>query len=243
VQPGDEVAPPDYVGVGAMKSGTTWWAGLITAHPTVSPPLRKELHFFDPFCHRPFTDADRETYWSFFARRPGTVSGEWTPQYSVDFWTAPLLRRAAPDAKLLITLRDPIDRYRSGLTHVIQHGRSDFAAISRDHFRRGLYHAQLTWILQHFPRAQVLVLQFEQCVRDPVTELKRTYEFLGLDSASMPAHAAVAANVTKSKRFELTPDVTGSLRRLYRADAEALFGLFPELEPSLWRTTMGGDQS
>ena len=34
-----------------------------------------------------------------------------------DAWALRLIRRAAPDAKLLVLLRDPIERYRSGILH------------------------------------------------------------------------------------------------------------------------------
>ena len=229
-----------------MKSGTTWWAGLVAAHPAVVPPMKKELHFFDRFCTRPFTDADREAYWSFFARRPGTVSGEWTPQYSVDFWTPSLLRRAAPDAKLLYIVRDPIERYRSGLTHVLVRGRFEFASISREHLRRGLYHAQLTWILEHFPRSQVLVLQLERCVRDPEAEIKRTYDFLGLDPGFVPDHRAVSTNHARAAHGELPPAVLESLQRLYRDDVERSSTSAPSSSrgcgPRPWAATSAPDR-
>ncbi|MBA3795881.1 MAG: hypothetical protein H0X20_01485, partial [Chloroflexi bacterium] len=49
--PGFVIGPPDFVGVGAQKAGTTWWFRLIEAHPGVyqSPDQRPELHFFDRF--------------------------------------------------------------------------------------------------------------------------------------------------------------------------------------------------
>jgi len=47
--PGFVTGPPDFVGVGAQKAGTTWWFRLIEAHPGVyhDPDQRPELHFFD----------------------------------------------------------------------------------------------------------------------------------------------------------------------------------------------------
>src|SRR5437773_943238 len=57
--------PPTWVGIGAMKSGTTWWHRNITDHPqavVAKVPgwqygrpdyVGKQLHFFDSFCHRP----------------------------------------------------------------------------------------------------------------------------------------------------------------------------------------------
>ena len=44
--------PPDFIGVGTQRSGTTWWFQTLLGHPQIRPPRgrRKELHFFDRFC-------------------------------------------------------------------------------------------------------------------------------------------------------------------------------------------------
>ena len=41
--------PPDFVGVGALGSGTGWWHGMLLAHPEIRAPRahRRALHFFD----------------------------------------------------------------------------------------------------------------------------------------------------------------------------------------------------
>ena len=61
--------------------------------------------------------ADIERYQRYFPVPEGAVAGEWTPGYLIDFWTPELIARAAPEARILVLLRDPIDRFRSGLTH------------------------------------------------------------------------------------------------------------------------------
>ena len=97
-------APPDFVGIGAQRSGTSWWHGLIETHPHVHAlgwPF-KELHFFDER-----RDADARAYHELFRRPRGRLAGEWTPRYMYDAHTPALLRRAAPDARLLVMLRDP----------------------------------------------------------------------------------------------------------------------------------------
>ena len=111
--------PPDFIGVGTQRSGTTWWFETLLAHPQIKPPRRrrKEQHFFDRFCAEELTDADIAEYHARFPRRPGELAGEWTPRYMHDFWTPRLIARAAPDAKLLIMFRDPIERFRSGVPH------------------------------------------------------------------------------------------------------------------------------
>ena len=49
-----EAGPPDFVGVGALGSGTGWWHALLLAHPEIRPPRGRgrALHFFERFCAR-----------------------------------------------------------------------------------------------------------------------------------------------------------------------------------------------
>src|SRR4051812_42703556 len=79
--PGWQTGPPDFVGLGAMRAGSTWWYDLITAHPgvVVVPGTRKELHFLDEFWHGGFDQAQIERYHRFFPRPEGALVGEWTP--------------------------------------------------------------------------------------------------------------------------------------------------------------------
>ena len=83
-------------------------------------------------------------------------------------------------------LRDPVERYRCGLAHDLARGATFGPELAQDHFARGLYHAQLVRLLQHFPREHLLVLQYERCVAGPEPELERTYEDLGVDPSFRP---------------------------------------------------------
>ena len=77
------VAPPDFVGVGAQRSGTSWWHGLIEAHSRVHPlgMGAKELHYFDERWRVGIDDGAVRRYHQLFARPPGFAGGEWTPRY------------------------------------------------------------------------------------------------------------------------------------------------------------------
>lgn len=235
--PGWRVGPPDFVGVGAQKAGTSWWHRLISEHPSVAlrPDQAKELHYFDSFFDRPFTRADAARYHGFFPRPYGAKSGEWTPRYLTDFWAHEQLRMAAPEAGIIVLLRDPVDRYRSGLTHELNEGARRRPTLALEAMYRGLYHRQLTALLGHFPREQVLVLQYEECCRDPLPQLERTYEFLGFDDVHhRPASVRAQVNPTPSAKHDLPAQVRDQLVGLYEADVAALLTQFPEIDPSLW---------
>jgi hypothetical protein len=229
--------PPDFVGVGVQRSGTTWWYAAIEAHPEVHrvPGAPKERQFFEPFHAEPFTVASVERYHRLFPRPPGMVTGEWSPAYVYHYWTPRLLALAAPEARLLVLLRDPVERYLSAVTGDERNKRRSHRRAS-EAFERGLYFAQLSRLLEHFDREQVLVLQYERCRERPEEELRRTYAFLGLgDVAFVPDILHRGVNVTRTPKLELGEELLTSLREGYRRDAEALFTAFPELDPALWR--------
>jgi hypothetical protein len=235
VPPGSEPGPPDFVGVGVQKAGTTWWYDLIAAHPAVHhPPGRpKELHFFDRFWGEPFTPADAAAYEQWFARPAGTCAGEWTPRYLHDWWVLPILAAVAPDVRLLVLLRDPIERYRSGVAHELgSRGRRD-PAIPGDALRRSCYAAQLDRLLAVVPAERVLVQQFERCVVDPRGQLARTFEFLGLEDVpelDIPG----PVNVTEGPQPALPTEVAGTLESVLADDLERLSSMPFDLDLDLW---------
>lgn len=232
---GAVAAPPDFVGVGAQRAGTSWWHGLIEVHPAVHPLglSAKELHFFDERWRDDLTASDIRRYHRLFARPQGAVSGEWTPRYMHDPWTPPLLRQAAPEAKILVLLRDPVARFRSGLAHASERGMRVTPDLVTDTAARGLYWQQLTRLLHYFPREQVLVLQLERCRREPTTELAATHRFLGLSPSPPPDDLLAPVNASQH-RATSHGWLADELTRQYQPDLQRLARDFPEIDLTLW---------
>jgi hypothetical protein len=237
---GWHTGPPDYVGVGTARSGTSWWDALIAAHPRVArmPGCPKEVHHFDDLWDRGLDEAGVASYHAWFGRPEGSLVGEWTPGYMLDAWTPPLLRAAAPDARLLVLLRDPVERFRSGRT--LAENRftvgSTARAAANAAFNRGLYADQLLRLWSAFPREQVLVLQYEQCVADPRAQLARTFAFLGLGE-DVPAGIDLVGRVNESRgpKISLSDWQEDQLVRRYTPENERLVALLPELDLALWK--------
>ena len=233
---GMRTGPPDFVGIGVAKSGTTWWFSLLMSHPEIHVQYEKELNFFNQlFLQRlnagKCTLADAEAYRDWFPRPEETVTGEWTPNYVFASALPAVLRAAAPGAKLIVMLRDPVERYRSDLSRPMP---------SRDRKRiryRALPNGMYSNVLQPWEEAyapkDLLVLQYEACIRSPANHLAETFRFLGVDDTFCPPGMRAPVNATKAK-LELDPFVVEQLVRLYTPDVQNLVMRHPGIDLSLW---------
>lgn len=234
--PGEETGPPEFVGIGVQKAGTTWWHSLVLAHPGASdqPTIHKERHFFARFGAEPFGPADIDDYRRWFPHQVGTITGEWTPDYFHYPWVPPLLAQAAPDARLLLILRDPIERFRSGLAHQLRNGAEHVGSTQAEALGMSRYAEGLQRWRASFPNEQILVLQYEACVAQPAANLAATYEFLGLDPDFSPPTLLDEVNKTKEQKAGLPADVLHRLREIVAPDIAELADLLPAFDLSLW---------
>ena len=232
--PGETAGPPDFVGIGVQKAGTSWWYELIADHPAVSvrDDIHKERHYLSQVGTDSFGDDEVHRYWGWFPRPAGTITGEWTPDYLGYPWVAPLLARAAPQARLLVLLRDPVERFRSGLSFRLRQGAPDTEATVADAVRQGFYARALRRVLEYFPAEHLQVLQYEECALDPGGQLALTYRFLGLPD-HRPRELRRPVNVSGGK-LPIDPNARQRLIDLYASDVADLVALFPVIDLSLW---------
>ncbi|MDQ3658128.1 MAG: sulfotransferase domain-containing protein, partial [Actinomycetota bacterium] len=126
--PGDEVqsaggALPDFVVIGAQKSGTTSFYRDVIRHPHVGRSTKKEVHFFD---HN--FDKGLDWYRAHFpspelkdGRR--TITGEASPYYLAHSLAPERAAKVVPQAKLIALLRNPANRAYSHYQHAVRYGR------------------------------------------------------------------------------------------------------------------------
>jgi Sulfotransferase family len=233
--PQESIGAPDFVGIGVQKAGTTWWFDRLSSHPDVTArsDIHKERHFFDRFGAASFGPADVTRYHGWFPRRKGTLVGEWTPDYFTFPWVPPLLQQAAPDARLLLMLRDPVERFSSGLNHHARTGRKADGTIIADAVQRGFYGPALSRWLDHYESERILVLQYERCVADSSGQFAATLDFLGLPRVASPDPDSASA-VRASDKEVLTKDVKTRLVGIYSDDVVELASRVPEIDLTLW---------
>jgi hypothetical protein len=105
---------------------------------------------------------------------------------------------------------------------------------ANDALSRSLYGRQLRRLFDHFDRAQVLVLQYEQCVQNPGAELRRTYEFVGVDAPHhVPTFVTDRAGQSHPQ-IGVMDEVTEAALSIIRSDLAELKALVPEIDFDLW---------
>lgn len=230
---------PDYVGVGVQRAGTSRVHSLITSHPDVeevfdtSGRVVKEIHWFDqPLSDEP--DERDRAYFSWFQVSNEKVVGEFTPRYLYDLWPLDRLCELCPDTKLLILLREPMDRLVSSIQFYDQRGIGADRDTLRESIWRGCYGTQLEYLFGRWPREQVYVGLFEEWNDNPQGELARLYDFLGLDSSFVPE--GLQRRVNQSSRRGFDDIAIHSAADLYEADRVRLESVLPDVDFSSWYT-------
>jgi len=240
VPEGWTLGPPDYIGIGVQKAGTTRWWKLIVGHPDVVGDELKETHQLSRFGWRPLFDEDREAYYRYFPRPGGAMVGEWTPRYMNVPGVVEAMKALAPEARLLVLLRDPVERYRSGVGHWQEHKerrgkRLNLWAGRKDAYERSFYGFALRPYVEAFGAERLMVLQFEKCLQDPAGEYRRTLEYLGLDDwVPPPEILGQAYNVSAKRPSPVTLDEPSDLVESLESDVQELLTFAPEIDLSLW---------
>ena len=238
---GAHIGAPDFIGVGVHKAGTTWWWALLVGHPLVDGvPRRKELHLLDRMKDDPIPQEQKDWYERQFPRLPGHLAGEWTPRYQALPRMPAIIGEVAPGAKLLSIVREPVERYRSGLNQWSAENKRrslkrDEQAGKREARMRGFYGRQIARLAEAVGRDNILVLQYEQCVRDPAGQFARTLDFLDLPPYEPdPRLVRTRVNETLGTKRSVPSKEEQALIAEYEPEVLQLKELMPDLDLSLW---------
>lgn len=122
-------AYPDFIIIGAQKSGTGSLFHYLSQHPQILPSRVKEVHFFDSGLEPDIDAYERGTLWyrAHFplrgALRSGMITGEASPLYLFHPAAPSRIHANLPDVKLVMILRNPADRAVSHYFHEVRKGR------------------------------------------------------------------------------------------------------------------------
>jgi Sulfotransferase domain len=226
----------DFVIAGAQKSGTTALHYFLSKHPQITMGDQQEIHFFDDET----IFAGEVDYGLLLRHYPevpqGIIAGDCTPIYL--YWKPAMerIQKYNPRMKLLILLRNPIERAFAHWNMQRFKGREPLEflrAIKAEEARaaeeaplqsrrysyidRGRYAEQLQRVFKFFPRDQVKVIKAEEFLGNNRKTLDSVFGFLGLRSVEVPA--AKDRNVVPYER-EMTADERRYLCGILAAEIE-----------------------
>ncbi|MBX7245317.1 MAG: sulfotransferase domain-containing protein [Candidatus Sumerlaeaceae bacterium] len=229
----------DFLICGTQKGGTSALDTYLREHPEVCMADRKEVHFFDNDSRFTGGEPNYFRYHAYFSPRSShKILGEATPVYM--YWRDAPARIHAynPSMKLIVLLRNPIERAYShwnmerarrrdplAFWEALQNEKERCARSlpHQNHFfsymDRGFYTIQLQRLWQFFPKEQVLILKSEDLRQKPQDILERVCDFLGVSSLPNPAPRSIhsiryAAPMTEREREYLRKVFEQEIREL-----------------------------
>jgi len=243
---------PDFIIIGTQKGGTTSLFYYLYQHPELSFSHKKEIYFFNLYFEKGLA-----WYKSHFPFRTNAkITGEATPSYMFHPKAAGRIKSISPNVKLIVLLRDPIDRaysgYAMGLRRKTDTANTFEIAIERElkflenqsntdeytlekhelyYLERGKYYSQLLPWIEHFPREQLLFIKSENFFQNPENELTKVYKHLGI-SMVLPKDLS---KKNAGKYNKISPGTVHRLEAYFREENEKLTDLLGK--EFIWHTS------
>jgi Sulfotransferase domain len=236
---------PNFLIIGAARSGTTTLYNHLKDHPDVYLPANKrpEPHFF----LKATEYAQGLAYYEqrfFSAWRNQRAIGEASTSYLFGTDVPKRIRGSLRDVKLVCILRDPVERAFSSYWHTIKSGLETLSfdeAILREAERkdgmtgtamgeiapfayaeRGFYHRQLSGWLSEFPRSQMKIVIFDDFVADPNKVLREIAGFIEVSPDDLPKRAVEVENRSVPDETRMLSATRRRLLDEFREDVVAL---------------------
>jgi len=207
---------PRFIIIGVGRGGTTSLYNYLTAHPSVMPSLWKEIGFFDQNFHKGINwykshfPLNLTKYHIEKKFRKDFTTGEATPVYIYHPDVSLRIKKIIPNVKLIVLLRNPVDRAYSQFHNAIEHDREkrsfeeavdeqikerekieeenllnnskNYRKIyhSKAYLSTGIYIDQIKPWFEIFSKNQILVIKSEDMYADPLSIVNKTLEFLDL---------------------------------------------------------------
>lgn len=248
---------PDFLVIGAQKAGSTSMYHYLGDHPQILQSYEKEVQYF---CGGLKPQSDRYArgeawYRSQFPKQSNVAPGQQVFEASPRYLHHPLaperIANDLPNVKMIVVLRNPVQRAISHYFHTYGQGREPLALwdalqaekerlaplIANKDYRnptydrqsyiyRGQYAEQLARFFDRFPREQLLVIQGERLYADTQATLVQTFQFLGVDPTFRVPNLK-PRNVSR-KRTDVEPRVYEFLKAHYEPHNERLYELLGE---------------
>lgn len=245
---------PDFLIIGGEKCGTTSLYEYLIRHPNILPVKGKEISFFDNKFHHGFG-----WYKTFFPSllikkynemflKNKVITGEGTPRYLNHPHAPKRISKLLPKVKLIVLLRNPVDRAFSHYNMEVARGReklsfekaienekericAEYEKMERDesyysrsyywysHLEAGIYIKHLKRWMELFPKNQFLIVKSEDLFKNTTTTYNKALQFLGLSYYKLPEYKKF-----KERKYEkLDIDLRKKLNDFFQPHNEQLY--------------------
>jgi hypothetical protein len=235
----------DFLGIGAPKCGSTWLFFALGQHPNICLSEPKEIHYFNQCDFRrlyvpgkdelPFRNPNFVKDMAWYARHykhcpADAVKGEFSPSYLFDEQAPSRIHHTFPKAKLIASLRDPIDQIHSSYWARSRYSGNEIheifeKAIEDDprYLLQGYYAKYLKRYLRYFDKEQIKVILFEDVVESPEETIRDLFDFLDLESdIDLNLDRVPKNQAKKSRLFSPVPIMEKFSNLLIERDQAAL---------------------
>jgi len=218
---------PNFLVAGTFKAATTSIYEYLKQHPQIYMSPIKETKYFIYEAHNPEHVAARrltypirtlEAYEKLFSDVKDEIAiGEVSPGYISSLHALQQIYRTMPNAKIIFSLRNPIDRAYSGYTMRMRNGYESRKVQQAMHeealkFAEKTYYKQLLPWYEHFAAEQIKVVLFEDMKADAAHVMQELYRFLGVDAAFLP-DVSYHQNVGGVPKSQLRQSIINYVRR------------------------------
>jgi hypothetical protein len=212
---------PTFIGLGGQKCASSWLHAIFADHPQAYVSTPKELDFFSSHFERGFQWYERH----FTAATPDHLAiGEISPSYLPDSDAPARAHAYNPQLRILVALRDPVERAYSNFLHDVRLGyyRSgtpsfeEALANNPMYVEQSRYARHLRRWMQYFPASQFLIVLQEEIHQKPSDLARQVYRFLAISTRHESTSVARRANESYLPKSRSTEQLIRTLGRTVR---------------------------
>jgi len=241
---------PDFLIVGTQKGGTTSLYHYLTQHKNIAKSSRKEINYFNLSNRQPLKDY--QLYFPLKIKKffnPKLICGEATPDYIIYPQLPKLIKETIPNVKIIMVLRNPVDRVFSHYSHNLMMKREwlsleeaiefEEKRIGKNHvnvftnkvdmiknysnysyINKSIYHEQVSHYKEFFGDNNILILQSEKLFKNPLEITNLCLDFLNLERLSKIEDEP---KNTRKVKIDIDEDLNLKLKEYFAPHNEKLF--------------------